>query len=93
MGLSVEKIIVHSVMDKVASQSAWIEVIKSVPKGVMRAFKWKDGKLVTGDELFETLRDEYREKFTELKNKLETAEDGKRLFLSEDEAFELTSAI
>ena len=42
---------------------------------------------------FERLRDEYREKFTKLKDNLEKAKDGKRLFLSEDEAFELMAAI
>ena len=93
MGLSVETIIIHSVMDKVAAQSAWVEIFGSVPKGVMRPFKWKGGRLVTGDVLFETLCDEYREKFTKLKDNLEKAKDGKRLFLSEDEAFELMAAI
>ena len=89
-GLTLPAFIECSIQRLIASQKAWLNVFGSPAPGIMRQVKFKDGKLVRGDELSQMLEAEYEELYQQLKaSMVEAVEEDKSFHVSMEQAQEL----
>jgi hypothetical protein len=90
VGITVAAFLELTVKDRLASQKAWLNVFGVPAPGIMRQFKWKDGKLIKGEELSQMLEAEYEELYQQLKGAMvEAIEEDKPFHVSTEQAQEL----
>ena len=90
VGITVAAFLELTVQARLASQKAWLNVFGVPAPGIMRQIKFKDGKLVRGDELSQMLEAEYEELYQQLKaSMVEAVEEDKPFHVSMEQAQEL----
>jgi antitoxin component of RelBE/YafQ-DinJ toxin-antitoxin module len=89
MGITATDIIVNICLNQVAADKAFLDVFGESRKSLMRAFQWKDGKMIRGDELLKNLHDEYKSIFEGVKSNLQDVASGRKPIVSRQEFQEI----
>ncbi|MBC8457478.1 MAG: hypothetical protein H8D67_05720 [Deltaproteobacteria bacterium] len=89
MGIKATILLQNFVINQVALTAQFEAVFGRSSKSLDRAFRWKDGKMMTGDELLEKLNKEYKEVFQEWKEKLIDCHEKGGDFRVSDESVEI----
>jgi len=89
MGVKTSILLQNLVINQIALTAQFQKVFGRSSKALDRAFRWKEGKMMTGDALLENLNTEYRELFEDWKQNLIDCHEKGGEFRVSDEAVEI----